>query len=138
MGGSIGPRHGPLDQIAWTEEDGTTGPQPSASKDANAYGLFDTLGNVWEWCWDRLDPARYGDYRVLKGGGWADPQWSCRVGVRRGNAPDATVDDVGFRVARGAVAEHELADAGQGWSERADRQRAMLDGPLPVGWTPLK
>lgn len=138
MGGSAGPRYGPLNQIAWTEEDGTTGPQPSGSKDANAYGLFDTLGNVWEWCWDRLDPARYGDYRVLKGGGWADPQWSCRVGVRRGNAPDAIVDDVGFRVARGATSRSEAADGGQGWSERGDRQRAMLGGPLPVGWTPLK
>lgn len=138
LGGSTGPRHGPLDQIAWTEEDGTTGPQPSAGKDANAYGLFDTLGNVWEWCWDRLDPARYGDYRVLKGGGWADPRWSCRVGVRRGNAPDAIVDDVGFRVARGAVSLSKIADCGQGWSEHADRQRAKLDGPLPVGWTPLK
>ncbi|HLS50286.1 MAG TPA: SUMF1/EgtB/PvdO family nonheme iron enzyme [Actinomycetaceae bacterium] len=86
---------------------------------------------------DRLDPARYGDYRVLKGGGWADPEWSCRVGVRRGYAPDARVDDVGFRVARGAAAPIGQSDGGQGWSETADRQRASLNGPLPVGWTPL-
>lgn len=136
--GSTGAHYGPLAEVAWTSADGVTDAQNVGGKLPNLNGLFDTLGNVWEWCWDRLDPARYGDYRVLKGGGWADPQWSCRVGVRRGNAPDATVDDVGFRVARGAVAEHELADGGQGWSERADRQRAMLDGPLPVGWTPLK
>ena len=54
------------------------------------------------------------------------------------NAPDAIVDDVGFRVARGAVSLSKIADGGQGWSEHADRQRAKLDGPLPVGWTPLK
>lgn len=136
MGGVPGPRYGPLDQIAWTALDGTAGPQPAALKAANEYGLFDTIGNVWEWCWDRLDPARYGEYRVLKGGGWADPEWSCRVGVRRGNAPDARVDDVGFRVARGPVSA-QGADGGQGWSERADRRRAAQPGPLPVGWTPL-
>lgn len=136
-GGGAGARYGPLGRIAWTAVDGVAGPQPSALKDPNEFGLFDTLGNVWEWCWDRLDPARYGDYRVLKGGGWADPEWSCRVGARRGNAPDARVEDVGFRVARGPVAVGDQLDGGQGWSERADRERAALRGPLPVGWTPL-
>ena len=114
MGGGIGARYGELPEIAWTAEDGTDGPQPVARKTANDYGLFDTLGNVWEWCWDRLDPARYADYRVLKGGGWADPEWSCRVGVRRGSAPNAVIDDVGFRVARGAVATSADADGGPG------------------------
>lgn len=136
-GGTAGARYGGLPEIAWTAADAVSGPQPSGRKAANRYGLHDALGNVWEWCWDRLDPARYGDYRVLKGGGWADPEWSCRVGVRRGNAPDARVDDVGFRVARGAVADRADCDGGQGWSESGDRERAALSGPVPVGWTPL-
>ncbi len=152
-GGTGGPRYGALDAIAWSAADHVSGPQPSGLKQPNAFGLFDTLGNVWEWCWDRLDPARYGDYRVLKGGGWADPAWSCRVGVRRGNAPDARVEDVGFRVARGAVAAPGAGaaggagpgvgpggapDGGQGWSEAEDRRRARAVFPLPVGWTPLE
>lgn len=137
MGGVAGARYGALPKIAWTVEDTLIGAQSAGRKDANKYGLFDTLGNVWEWCWDRLDPARYGDYRVLKGGGWADPEWSCRVGVRRGNAPDARVEDVGFRVARGAATAVGHSDEGQGRSEEADRQRASVRGPLPVGWTPL-
>lgn len=136
-GGTTGARYGDLPDIAWTAEDNVNGAQSAGRKAANQYGLFDTLGNVWEWCWDRLDPARYGDYRVLKGGGWADPEWSCRVGVRRGNAPDARVDDVGFRIACGAVAAIGESDGGQGWSEAVDRQRASVSGPLPVGWTPL-
>ncbi len=136
QGGAPGARYGELSRIAWTAKDGVSGPQPSGRKEANDYGLFDSLGNVWEWCWDRLDPARYGDYRVLKGGGWADPGWSCRLGVRRGNAPDAHVEDVGFRVARGAL-EVDDTGAAQGWSEAGDRRRASLNGPLPVGWTPL-
>src|SRR5690606_4671805 len=103
--------------------------QAVGGKAANDFGLFDTIGNVWEWCWDRLDPARYGDYRLMKGGGWADPEWSCRVGVRRGNAPDAVVEDIGFRAARGAVADAGSADGGQGWSETADRRRAAVARP---------
>lgn len=132
--GTAGPRYGALAEIAWTALDRTEGPQPVARKQSNAFGLYDTIGNVWEWCWDRLDPARYGEYRVLKGGGWDDPEWSCRVGVRRGNAPDAVVEDVGFRTARGPVNDHN----GHGWSEEADRDRAALSNPLPVGWTPLR
>ena len=139
-----GPRYGPLAEIGWSELDAVRGPQPVGRKSPNSYGLYDVLGNVWEWCWDRVDAARYGDYRVFKGGGWADPEWSCRVGVRRGNAPDALVEDVGFRVVRGAGrstdsgsdAESDVDDW-QGWSELADRARAALPGPLPVGWTPL-
>ncbi len=95
------------------------------------------LGNVWEWCWDYADPARYGDYRSLRGGGWADREWSVRASARRGSAPDAMLEDVGFRVARGAVGEPG-ADAAQGWSADADRRRADVRGPLPLGWTPLR
>jgi len=137
LGGGHGARYGQLTEIAWSAADAVDGPQPVARKKPNSYGLFDTLGNVWEWCWDRLDPARYGEYRLLKGGGWADPAFSCRVGVRRGNAPDALVEDVGFRVVRGAVAASAESDGGQGWSEAADQDRASLPQPLPTGWTPL-
>lgn len=136
-GGVAGARYGPLAEIAWTAGDGVASPQPVAGKRPNAWGVFDALGNVWEWCWDRLDPARYGDYRVLKGGGWADAAWNCRVGVRRGNAPDALIEDAGFRVVRGAVAVSTDGLA-HGWSEAADRRRAALPPPLPVGWTPLR
>lgn len=136
-GGVLAARYGDLEEIAWTDLDDLQAPQRMGLKAPNAYGLYDTLGNVWEWCWDRLDPARYGDYRLFKGGGWADPEWSVRVGVRRGDAPDAKLEDVGFRVACGAVAGKENVEGGQGWSEKADRDRASLQGVRPLGWTPL-
>lgn len=101
----------------------------------NAFGLHDTLGNVWEWCWDFADTARYLDYRTLRGGGFADREWSVRASVRRACAPDGVPPDAGFRVARGAVAASGEA-AAQGWSAGADRRRADVRGPLPVGWTP--
>lgn len=133
--GSTAPHYGPLADIAWSSLDGVTAPQNVGGKLPNLNGLFDTLGNVWEWCWDLLDPARYDEYRVFRGGGFADDAWSVRAGVRRGGAPRMHHDDVGFRVARGGF---DATDAAQGWSARADLERAAIDGPLPPGWTPRR
>lgn len=134
--GTTAPAYGPLAEIAWTAADEVGGPQPVGRKTANDYGLFDMLGNVWEWVWDYADTARYADYRTLRGGGWADRSWSCRASVRRGSSPGAVLEDVGFRVARGAVGA-EGSDEAQGWSAAADLSRARISGPVPFGWTPL-
>jgi formylglycine-generating enzyme required for sulfatase activity len=131
--GSSNPHYGPLPDVAWTSVDAVSGPQDVGLKLPNVHGLFDMLGNAWEWCWDLLDPARYGDYRVFRGGGFADDAHSVRAGARRGGPPRSTQDDVGFRVARGGF---DGSDGAQGWSVRADRERADIDGPLPPGWTP--
>lgn len=133
--GSVGPHYAPLADAAWTSADGVGAPQNVGGKIPNLNGLFDTLGNVWEWCWDLLDPARYGDYRVFRGGGFADDAWSVRASVRRGGAPRMHHDDVGLRLARGGF---PASDEAQGWSVRLDRERAAFDGPLPSGWTPLR
>jgi len=135
--GTLGAQYGELRDVAWTALDDVDGPQAVELKSPNAFGLYDTLGNVWEWCWDHLDPARYGDYRVFRGGSWSDPPWSVRASVRRGSAPDALVDGTGLRVARGAM-NARGTDAAQGWSAAHDRDRADVRGPLPVGWTPLQ
>ncbi len=134
--GTDGPRYGPLADIAWTGADGVEEAQPVGLKQPNGFGLFDTLGNVWEWCWDHLDPARYAGYRVFRGGGWADEHWSTRASVRRGSMPGTRLDDVGFRLARGAVGDPGTHTA-QGWSLSRDQNRAGTGGLLPPGWTPL-
>lgn len=134
--GTDEPTYGELSEIAWTSLDELEGPQPVALKRPNAFGLHDMIGNVWEWCWDLADPARYGAYRSLRGGGWADPVWSCRASVRRGSAPDAVIEDVGLRPVRGAVGDG--SPQAQGWSDATDRERADLRGPIPFGWTPLR
>ncbi|WEK59803.1 MAG: SUMF1/EgtB/PvdO family nonheme iron enzyme [Candidatus Microbacterium colombiense] len=133
--GSVGPHYAPLADAAWTSADGVSAPQNVGGKLPNLNGLFDTLGNVWEWCWDLLDPVRYDDYRVFRGGGFADDAWSVRASVRRGGAPRMHHEDVGVRLARGAF---ETPDDAQGWSAQADRERAMNDGPTPSGWTPRR
>ena len=98
--GTTGPRYGSLDAIAWYRRNSDERPHPVGAKPANVWGLHDTIGNVWEWCWDLYDPQVYGTYRVLRGGGWSDEHWSCRASVRRRSHPTLQLDDVGFRVAR--------------------------------------
>ncbi|UJW36777.1 formylglycine-generating enzyme family protein [Saccharothrix sp. AJ9571] len=98
--GSTEARYGPIDQIAWYRGNSEERVHEVGGKRPNAWGLHDTLGNVWEWCWDVYDAEVYGTYRVLRGGGWFDEHWSCRASVRRRSHPTFTVDDVGFRLAR--------------------------------------
>lgn len=98
--GTTGPRYGPLDEIAWYRGNSGERPHPVAERTANPWGLYDLLGNVWEWCWDVYDAEVYGGYRVLRGGGWFDEHWSCRASVRRRSHPTLRIDDVGFRLAR--------------------------------------
>ncbi|MEU6174698.1 SUMF1/EgtB/PvdO family nonheme iron enzyme [Streptantibioticus parmotrematis] len=102
--GSTGPRYGGLDEVAWYDGNSGGRVHPVGLKRANAWGLHDMLGNVWDWCWDVYDAEVYGAYRVLRGGGWADEHWSCRASVRRRSHPTFRIDDVGFRVARSHLA----------------------------------
>jgi len=98
--GTTGPRYGPLDDIAWYRGNSGERVHEVGGRQPNAWGIYDMLGNVWDWCWDIYDAEVYGTYRVLRGGGWFDEHWSCRASVRRRSHPTYKVDDVGFRIAR--------------------------------------
>ncbi|WP_378742985.1 formylglycine-generating enzyme family protein [Nocardia brasiliensis] len=101
--GSTGPRYGELDEIAWYRGNSDEHVHEVGGKRPNAWGLYDMLGNTWDWCWDIYDAEVYGSYRVLRGGGWFDEHWSCRASVRRRSHPTLRLDDVGLRLARSIV-----------------------------------
>lgn len=101
--GTTGARYGALDAIGWYAGNSGGSSRPVRLKEPNGWGLFDMLGGVWEWCWDLYDADVYGSYRIIRGGGWSDAEWSCRSGVRRKTNPAASFDDLGFRLARGAM-----------------------------------
>jgi formylglycine-generating enzyme required for sulfatase activity len=78
--GSSASRYGNLDQIAWYDGNSGNRTHEVGQKQANAWGLYDTLGNVWEWVADwyansypagnQTDPRgpTRGQYRVVRGG----------------------------------------------------------------------
>ena len=104
------------ESVNWTYKfkgvrDGYTYTSPVASFSANEFGLYDTIGNVWEWCADWYGDDYYanspgsdpsgpssGTSRVLRGGSWSNAPRSCRAANRSRYAPDARSDVIGFRV----------------------------------------
>ncbi|HDR4423952.1 TPA: formylglycine-generating enzyme family protein [Bacillus cereus] len=98
--GTTGYIYGELKEIAWYNENSDGCIHEIGKKEPNAWGLYDMLGNVWEWCYDLYDEKVYGSYRIFRGGSWAEAARGCGATCRRRSHPTFQIDDLGFRLAR--------------------------------------
>ncbi|WP_248563056.1 formylglycine-generating enzyme family protein [Niallia sp. NCCP-28] len=102
----------PLNNLAL---DGYMGTAPANSFPPNSYGLYNTVGNVWEWCsdwftalfhkndlWQNPKGPSRGSAKVMKGGSYLCHHSYCnryRVAARSSNTPDSSTGNIGFRCA---------------------------------------
>lgn len=96
-----------------TGADGYVTTAPAQSFDPNAFGLFNMVGNVWEWTSDtykikslkknvRLRLQQMKGYRLSKGGSFLCHRSYCyryRIAARSGTSPDSAATHQGFRIA---------------------------------------
>jgi formylglycine-generating enzyme required for sulfatase activity len=109
--GTTGPYAGDLDAMAWYDKNSGGKTHPVATKAANARGLYDMHGNVWEWVQDWkgdysasavTDPVgpSSGSRRVHRGGSWNSKSQYCRSALRHYYSPDSRYFYLGLRLLR--------------------------------------
>jgi formylglycine-generating enzyme required for sulfatase activity len=106
----FGDKQALLDEYAWYSGNSGSQTHSVGQKKANAWGLYDMYGNVWERCQDwyeeyprseQVDPSgpSGGSYRVFRGGGWSSSGLDCRSARRNGYSPGDRFTYLGCRLA---------------------------------------
>jgi len=107
--GSTGETYGPLDDIAWYGENGAHTTHPVGLKLPNAFGLYDMLGNVWQWCQDWFGPYSSesaidpqgppaGELRITRGGCFYCDAIHERAARRNRDLEEHSSQSIGFRI----------------------------------------
>nr|VFK31581.1 MAG: Formylglycine-generating enzyme, required for sulfatase activity, contains SUMF1/FGE domain [Candidatus Kentron sp. MB]VFK75885.1 MAG: Formylglycine-generating enzyme, required for sulfatase activity, contains SUMF1/FGE domain [Candidatus Kentron sp. MB] len=93
-------------------EHNRVGTHPVAGRVPNSLGLYDMLGNIWEWCRDGfreysvetaidpMGPVTAGIKRTVRGGSWNSSARNMRAAARRWGKPDIYMVSLGFRCVR--------------------------------------
>ena len=110
--GTTGATYGNLDSVAWYGQNSASATHPVGQKQPNAWGLYDMIGNVWEWTGDWYgeysgavtDPSgpAAGSSRVIRGGSWGNYARDARAAYRNYGTAVDRYGHVGFRLVRTA------------------------------------
>ena len=150
------------DMSSWEEkqyDSKTGGTHPVRGKAPNTWGLFDMLGNVYEWCQDGWDagfykksprddpmaPAEASAVRVFRGGAWHEIARRVRAASRYGNVPGGRHHYLGFRCGEfqssAPVSAGRRVERGDRRSERSAEhvaeQRSDCESPSETRWIML-
>ena len=84
------------EDYAWYDKNSKNSTHEVGSKKANPWGLYDMIGNVWEWTESWYDGKK--EQKVLRGGSWYGIALSLRSAYRLNRSPSFSGNSVGFRV----------------------------------------
>jgi formylglycine-generating enzyme required for sulfatase activity len=105
-----------INAVAWNLSNSSSASHIVGTKAANALGIYDMSGNVWERCWDWYSGSYYssspstnpkgptsGSARVVRGGSWYSGAGGCRVAFRNSVSPYTSYVWYGFRLCRSGL-----------------------------------